>query len=237
MKQPQLFNITGIVAIVGALMLGTGFAMLGKFFGYPDIIREGSSVLLTSLHEKKAFVPYLYYLVGLGGVALIFFSVLFKRIIEVNGQKSVLADMGMISGIICGVLLYIGIQRYFVLFPFLAEQYVNHSANPETIDLVFQSFSKYVGFTVTEHSMFNFLCLMVIFFSTAMIKSGVFGKWLGYIGIVFACMLLYGSLEVINVPLGFLINRIASKCIIGWLLGVGVSLVVAKPNYLLKSTA
>lgn len=222
MKQRRLTLTIGVLAIISSLFILIGFFLLAKIFGYPDIIREGPAHLLTELYLKRDLVPYLYYLVGLGGLLIIFISIGLRKI---TAQKSIFADFAMISGIISGLLLYIGLQRYFVLFPYLGELQVNSNISPEIIEVTFQALSKYIGFSLTEHSMFIFLALMILFFSIAFLKGKGLTKWIGWPGIALSLSLLYGSAEVINVPLGFMVNRIASKAAGLWLLALGIILI------------
>lgn len=225
MKQNRLMLTAGILAIASSLSILIGFFLLAKIFGYPDIIREGTAHLLSALHTKKDSVPYLYYLVGAGGLLMLFTSICLKKIVEIE-QKSIFTELGMISGIIAGLLLYLGLQRYFVLFPYLGELQVAGNVDPEIIEVVFQSFSKYIGFSLTEHSMFIFLALMVLFYSISFLKTKIIPKWLCWTGVILSVSLLYGSAEVLNIPFGFIANRLASKGAGIWLLFVGLSLLL-----------
>jgi len=202
--------------------------MLGKTFGYPEIIRQSPEVILNRLYEQKHLVPYLYYVgVGLGGLSIIITSILLRRIFRSEEEK-IWAELGSTFGILSGLLLYTGIVRYTFLFPYLAEHRVRGTWDPATIDLVFNAFNIYVGVSVAEHVQFTFTIIMLLAFSTAIVKYGRLHRWVGYFGFATAVILAYGNLEVFGAPGAFLFNRAGSKMIALWLLLTGFSLLLKR---------
>ncbi|MBN2531205.1 MAG: DUF4386 family protein [Deltaproteobacteria bacterium] len=224
MSEKQTLIVTAVMSIVTALLMGTCFGMLGAFFGYPEIIRETPQVLLTRLYEQRHIVPYLYYGLGIAGVLIVFTALLIHESIRIFGG-SIFSVMGRVSGVIVGVLLFTGILRYVVLFPYLADQYMNGNSEKETLILVFQSFQYHVGVCVTEHAMFFFLSLMLVFFSVALLKTGRLGRWTAIFGIATAVLLFYGNFELFDVPYAFSVNRLASKLSGVWLIFLGITII------------
>lgn len=228
----NLNTSTGILAIIGSLTVVICFILLGKTFGYPEIIRQSPEVILNRLYEQRHIVPYLYYIgVGLGGLSIIIISILLRLIFRSEEEK-VWAELGSTFGILSGLLLYAGIVRYTFLFPYLAEQRVRGAWDPETIDLIFNAFNIYVGVSVAEHVQFTFTILMLLSFSTAIIKYKRLHRCVGYFGVATAIVLAYGNLEVFGAPGAFLFNRAGSKMIALWLLLTGISLLSKKGNVL-----
>lgn len=226
MENVVLEKWTGVLAIVGSLMVTTCFILLGKTFGYPEIIRQSPEVILTRLHEQRHIVPYLYYVgVGLGGLCIFMTSILLRKILDPDG-KAVLPYLGQFCGVISGFLLYVGIIRYTILFPFLAELRALGRYDTQTIDLVFSAFNIYVGVSVAEHVQFTFTSLMLIFFGIVVLKGTVLSKWTGYFALLTAVVLLYGNLEPFGMPGAFFFNRLGSKLIAIWLLWVGADLLL-----------
>lgn len=221
MTKNAIIRTGAVVSILSAGLITAGFVSLGITFGYPDIIREGTSVLLTKLYEQRELVPFLYYILALGAGLLVFSSFFLKKILE--DYKNVFAELGQICGIIAGILFCTGILRYFTLFPLLA-QYMKDGTDFQIIDTVFNAFQIYTGQTITEHVMFAFLSLMTLFFSIAFIQTKFIFKWISYFGILSGIMLFYGNLELFGLPLTFAINRVAADMCGGWLLMVGVVL-------------
>ncbi len=231
-----LFRLTGFLAVFGGLMAIIGFALLSRFFGYPEIIREEPKVILEKLYAERHIVPYLYYIgIGIAGICLLFFSMLLKKIFSIYGED-LWAYMGCFCGMISGLLLYAGIIRYTFLFPFLAEQRVKGTYDAKTIDLVFASFNTYVGDSIAEHVQFTFTSLMLLFFGIAILKTNIINKWIGYFGIVTSVVLIYGNTEFFGMPGAFTFNRIGGDMIALWLLAVGLNLLFKRefPDQVLK---
>lgn len=228
MKKGTLITVTGVISTLAALFIGFGFAMLGPVFGYPDIIREGTTALLEKIHETRHITPYLYYCIGIGGVFIIYSSFLIKRVVDLKEEKNIFAELGMISGILCGAILFVGILRYLMLFPHLAQLSLADTANKETINLLFEAFNLYIGNTVTEHCMFMFLALMLFFFSIAIFQTNFVAKWIGIYGIIVGLMLFYGNMEPFHLPLSFQANRLAGDLAGAYFLLIGLDLLIMK---------
>lgn len=228
MKNRTLVTTGGVISVLAALFIGAGFAFLGPVFGYPEIIRTGSATLLSKLHETRHITPYLFYCIGIGALLVIYASYFMKRVVNLWDEKSVFADLGMLSGIICGVLLFTGILRYFLLFPRLAALRVTIPEAQQTIDLLLESFNLYNGNTVTEHCMFMFLSLMLLFFSIAIFQTRFVAKWIGIYGIAVGLLLFYGNLEPFELPLTFIANRMAGNLAGLFLLFVGLDFLIMK---------
>ncbi|MCF8128301.1 MAG: DUF4386 family protein [Deltaproteobacteria bacterium] len=236
MENVILEKWTGVLAIVSSLMVTTCFILLAKTFGYPEIIRQSPEVILTRLYEQRHIVPYLYYVgVGLGGLCIFVTSILLRKILDPDG-KAILPHLGQFCGVMSGFLLYVGIIRYVILFPFLAELRASGRYDTQTIDLVFSAFNTYVGVSVAEHVQFTFTSLMLIFFGIAVLKGKILGKWTGYFALLTAVVLLYGNLEPFGMPKSFFFNRLGSKLIAIWLLWVGVNLLLKNKGSLINRT-
>ena len=235
MENMILRKWTGVFAIVSSLMVTTCFILLAKTFGYPEIIRQSPEIILTRLHEQRHIVPYLFYIgVGLGGLCIFITSILLRKILDPDG-KEVLPYLGQFCGVMSGFLLYVGIIRYTILFPFLAELRALGSYDTQTIDLVFSAFNTYVGISVAEHVQFTFTSLMLIFFGIAVLKARILSKWTGYFALLTSVVLLYGNLEPFGMPGSFFFNRLGSKMIAIWLLLVGVNLLLKSKSPLVSA--
>jgi len=226
MESKILCRVTGAIAIVTSLSVTVCFILLGKIFGYPEIIREAPEIILTRLYEHRGSVPYLYYVgVGLGGISIIYMTVLLRKILD-PANKGIFAHLGQLSGFAAGLLLYIGVLRYSILFPYLAELRINRTYEPGMIDLVFDSFNMYVGVSIAEHAQFLFTGLMFVFFGISFIQSKIISSWIGLFGFGSAIVIAYGSLEPFDFPKAFVFNRIGSELIGIWFLLIGTNLVI-----------
>ncbi len=227
MKRKTLFIITGITTIVQAVLMAAGFGLLAQIFGYPEIIREKPGVVLTELHKHASVVPYLYLGVAYSGGLVVFVAVLLKKVFE-KETNAVWVDLGQISGVLSGFTFLFGLMRWLVLFPWLADLYANQQADPKILELLFEAFNSYVGFSVAEHVGFLFLSLMLIFFSLTILNSKLIPAWVGWLGLLVGLWVAYGNAEVFHLPFAFLVNRIAPEISVVWCVLIGVYLILAK---------
>lgn len=227
-KMNKIYNVSGILAILGGSVAIVGFILLNKIFGYPEIIRAEPSVLLNRLFDTKHIVPYLYYIgVGGAGLCIIFFSTLYSQI-QIDRGENTYSSMGKISGIISGLLLYAGIIRYSILFPQLAVLRESNQFNNETIDLIFKAMNTYIGDSLAEHVQFTFSSLLVLFFSLSNLKTETVSKWISYFGFILTVILVIGNLEQFGLSFAFIFNRLGGDLLAIWLIINGISLCLKK---------
>lgn len=226
MKELQRsFVPAGIVSICAGLLVILCVAGLKHYFGYPEIIREEPGIIMERLLKAKSTVPYLYYFgVGGFGITVFFFSILFSQSLSESGEK-IWSGLGRVCGIVSGVLLYVGIIRYSILFPKLAQLRESGEYSADSIDLVFITMNTYVGESVAEHSQFLFTALMLIFFAVSAMKIRVLPKWLCLISILIGIIDLIGNLEHFGFSFAFMFNRTGPMLLSIWMIITGVILI------------
>jgi len=216
---------TGLLALSGGIAVISGVTGLTQIFGYPDIIRQPPSVILEKLYETRHIVPFLYYFgVGGAGLSTIFFATLFGKMLQLKGDGT-WAPLGKICGIISGLLLYVGIIRYSILFPKLAELRHFNEYPPEMVDLVFRTINIYVGESVAEHAQFLFTALMMTFFGVSICKTRLLPLWLAYFAFIIAVVDIIGNFEHFGCSFAFAFNRTGPKLFALWMLCSGVILI------------
>lgn len=227
MKRTTLFKITGITAITQAVLMAVCFGLLAQIFGYPEIIREAPSVILTELFKGIRVVPYLYQGVAYCGLLLVFEAILFKKSFE-DETNEVWLDLGQMSGVLSGFVFLMGLMRWVVLFPWLAELYATRQADPKLLELLFEAFNTYVGFSVAEHVGFLFLSLMCLFWGITILRTRLIPAWVGWLGLLLGVWVIYGNTEVFHFPFAFLANRIGPELLGVWNIIVGLYLILKK---------
>lgn len=216
--------VAGILSISVGMVVTIGFVLLGRYFGYPEIIRESPQIILAKLYETRHVVPYLYYAgVGGGGICIFFLSLFLRKIFQLAGEE-LWSDVGQYCGMIVGICLYAGIIRYTFLFPLLARFRVEGAYDPNTIDLVFEAFNTYIGDSVAEHVQFTFMFFWLLFFSIAILKTRILNSWLAIGGIILSIIIFYGNLEFFGAPGAFWANRQGADFVALWTLALGVNL-------------
>ncbi len=225
-QERTLFRAAGIIAICGGLCVVGGVAGLKYFFGYPDIIRADPGIIMKRLFETRDIVPYLYYFgVGGAGISMFLFSLLFGSLLDGRGER-VWSMLGKYCGAVAGVLLYVGIIRYSILFPALAALRESGAYDSAGVDLVFKAINTYVGDSVAEHAQFTFSSLMFLCFGISLLKTRILPSWVAWFAIVTTLVILIGNLEQFGFKFAFVFNRTAAKMLAVWLLCAGAALLV-----------
>ena len=130
---------------------------------------------------------------------------------------------------LAGLVQALGLLRWVFLVPHLARESAA-GADPKVIDLVFQSFHRYLGVAVGEHLGYLSTGAFTILLSVG--AWSVLPLWLTIPGIVIGAMLVIGALEFVGpferegwkvagflVPVGYTLWSV-------WLLVIGVVLLV-----------
>jgi hypothetical protein len=91
--------------------------------------------------------------------------------------------------------------RWPFLVPYLARAMAEPSTTParkEAVDVVFQSFNRYLGVAVGEHLGFLLTGFWSILVGAAITQSAVLPAWIGIAGIVVGAVLALCSLEFVG---------------------------------------
>lgn len=218
-----LFVAAGITSILAGLLPAIGFQLLGNY-GYPELIRETPQVILGTIYDTGNALPYLYYIgIGGAGIGIFFVALLLGKIFQLAGDDT-WGYLGKYCAMVDGLCLYGGIIRWTFLFPMLARFRAEGAYDTKTVDLVFEAFSTYVGDTIAEHVGFTFMFLWVLFFSIAILKTGVLNRWLAVVGVALSLLVLYGNLEFFGAPGAFWANREGADWVALWAIALGVNL-------------
>ena len=139
------------------------------------------------------------------------------------------ATLGLVVGVAAAVVQGLGLIRWVFLVPHLARE-ADAGADPRTIDLVFQSFHRYLGVAVGEHLGYLGTGAWTILLSLG--ASAALPLWLVIAGVVIGIMLLVGALEFVGpfeprgwgfagilIPVGYILWSL-------WLIALGVLLLL-----------
>ena len=104
-------------------------------------------------------------------------------------------------GVVASVVQFLGLIRWPFLVPYLARESARADASParhEAIDIVFQSFNRYLGVAVGEHLGFLFTGAWTALVGAAILQSSNVNGWVGVAGIVIGVALALCSLEFVG---------------------------------------
>jgi len=203
---------------------------LAQRFDYPDVLRQPTDEVLRRFREGGSSLVLIWW-----GFALS--AVLFAPLVVLVGTQLGDADRSLVAlsvviGVLASVLQFLGLIRWPFLVPYLAreaEGAAPDSARGEAVDVVFQSFNRYLGVAVGEHLGYTLTGVWSILTGVALIQTDAVPSWLGVIGVVVGPLFLLSSFEFLGrfEPSGWkLAGRVTPIAYILWslwLVAVGVA--------------
>ena len=226
--------LTGILLIALPIAFNVAFAALAARFEYPDILRRGTGEVLERFRAGGSSLVLLWWAFAMTAVLLAPTAALLSASLE--GADPALLSTATVVGVLAGVTQFLGLMRWPFLVPFLARADGEPDATParrEAIDVVFQSFHRYLGVAVGEHLGYLFSGGWTILSSVAILMSGVVQDWIGFAGVLIGMLLVVCSFEFVG---GFedrgwrLAGAITPFVYVAWslwLVALGIALLVA----------
>lgn len=134
---------------------------------------------------------------------------------------------------LAAVVQFLGLIRWPFLVPYLARADADADTSPErreAIDIVFQSFNRYLGVAVGEHLGYLLTGGRSVLSGAAMLQATNTPGWLGVVGIVVGVALMVCSLEFVGRfedkgwKLASVLTPIAYMAWSVWLIAIGIAL-------------
>ena len=212
-----------VLLIAVPVAFNAAYGLLAWRFSYPGILREPTAVILERFRAGGSRLVLLWWFFALTALAFLPIPVLAARLVA----DPDVATLGLVVGIVAAVVQGLGLIRWVFLVPHLARESAA-GADPRTVDLVFQSFHRYLGVAVGEH--LGYLGTGAWTILLALGASASLPLWLVIAGVVIGIMLLVGALEFVGpfeargwavagvlIPVGYILWSL-------WLIALGVLL-------------
>jgi hypothetical protein len=103
-------------------------------------------------------------------------------------------------GVLASIVQFFGLIRWPFLVPYLSRTMADPDATParkEAVDVIFQSFNRFLGVAVGEHLGFLLTGIWSVLVGAAMLQTGL-PAWLGITGIAVGALLALCSLEFVG---------------------------------------
>jgi hypothetical protein len=188
----------GVVLIVAPLWFNANFALLGKRFEYPDILRRPTSEVLERFRAGGAGLILLWWMFMLSGLLLIAGAVLLGQVLGFG----VIVPVATTIGVLAGFVQMLGLLRWVYVVPGLARAYTDPSAGTEQKEAtaaVFRALHQYLGVGVGEHLGYLFTGIWSVLVGIAIVGDGTaLPVWLGWPGVVIGAGLVIGSAEFLG---------------------------------------
>jgi hypothetical protein len=220
----------GVFLIVAPLWFNTTFALLGKWFEYPDILRRPANEILDRFRAGGSSLILLWWMFMLSGLILILAVVLLGQALGFTGIVPVAVTIGVLAGLV----QMLGLLRWVYLVPSLARMNADPALQhgQREADLaIFRAAHRYLGVGVGEHLGYLFTGLWSALIGVAIIGSELLPAWMGWVGILLGAGLMLGSAEFLgpNEERGWRLAGAAIPILYVvwslWLLGLGIALI------------
>lgn len=225
--------LTGLLLLVLPLAYNAAFALLGRAFDYPDILRRPTSEILARFAAGGTRLILLWWGFALTAVLLVPAVVLLSA--TLGDANSTVLSLATAVGLLAALVQFLGLIRWPFVVPYLARTATDSATSPaakDAIEVTFQTLNRYLGIAVGEHLGYLFTGAWTALVGVALIQSDVLHPLFGVIGLVLSPLFLLGSLEFVGSfegagwrPAG----AIVPAAYIGWsiwLLALGIGLLV-----------
>lgn len=220
----------GILLIVAPLWFNATFALLGKRFDYPAVLRRPATEILDRFRAGGSSLILMWWMFMLSGLLLIPAAVLLGQALGFAG----IVPLAVTVGVLAGLVQMLGLLRWVYLVPSLARMNADPalgSGDREATLAVFRAMHQYLGVGVGEHLGYLFTGIWSILTGVAVIGAESIPAWIGWAGIVLGAGLIIGSAEFLgpNEERGWALAGTAIPILYVawslWLLAMGVALI------------
>ena len=221
----------GVLLIVAPLWFNATFALLGKRFEYPNILRRPASEILDRFRAGGSSLILLWWMFMLSGLLLIPAVVLLGQALGFTG----IVPLAVTVGVLAGLVQMLGLLRWVYLVPSLARMNADPAlerAQREANIAVFRAMHQYLGVGIGEHLGYLFTGIWSVLIGVAIAGEELVPTWMGWAGIVIGAGLIVGSAEFLgpNEEHGWSVADAAIPILYIawslWLLAMGVALIV-----------
>jgi hypothetical protein len=221
----------GAFLILAPLWFNATFALLGKRFDYPDILRRPATEILDRFRAGGSSLILLWWAFTLSGLLLIPAVVLLGQALGFTG----IVPLAVTVGVLAGLVQMLGLLRWVYLVPSLARMSADpgiESGQREVSIAVFRAMHQFLGVGVGEHLGYLLTGIWSVLTGVAVVGRGPVPAWMGWAGIVVGVGLIIGSAEFLGrdeedgwalagaaIPILYIAWSL-------WLLGMGIALIV-----------
>ncbi|TCC46321.1 DUF4386 domain-containing protein [Kribbella pittospori] len=193
----NVVRTAGIVLIIAPLWFNANFALLGKRFDYPDILRRPTAEILHRFRAGGSSLILLWWTFMLSGLLLIAGAVLLGQVLGFGGIMPLATTIGVLAGLV----QMLGLLRWVYLVPALARAYADPTLEPAQRDVhaaIFRALHQYLGVGVGEHLGYLFTGIWSALLGVGVIQGTALPTWLGWPGVVIGAGLAVGSAEFLG---------------------------------------
>jgi len=192
-------TIAGLLLIVVPIGFNVAFALLAARFDYPDILRRPTADVLAKFRAGGTPLVLTWWAFALTALLMVPLVLLLSS--AIGDADPTLLAVATTTGVLAAAVQFLGLIRWPFLVPYLARTDADPAASEarrEAVDIVFQSFNRYLGVAVGEHLGYLFTGAWTTLTGIALTQTTAAPSWLGVLGIVIGPVLMLCSLEFVG---------------------------------------
>jgi hypothetical protein len=192
-------TIAGLLLIAVPLAFNTAFALLAARFDYPDILRQPTADVLSKFRAGGTALVLTWWAFALTALLMVPLVVVLAG--AINDADPTLLAVATTVGVLAALVQFLGLVRWPFVVPYLARSDADPDASAarrEAVDVVFQSFNRYLGVAVGEHLGYALTGAWTTLIGVALTQTSAVASWVGVPGIVIGPILMLCSLEFVG---------------------------------------
>jgi hypothetical protein len=181
------------------IAFNAAFGLLASRFDYPDILRRPTDEVLARFREGGTTLVLVWWSFAL--TALLFAPVVVLLSQAIGDADGALVAVATTIGVLAAAVQFLGLIRWPFLVPYLARVAAEPDAAParrEAVDVVFQSFNRYLGVAVGEHLGYALTGTWTLLIGVALTQTTAAPTWLGIVGLAIGPLLILCSFEFVG---------------------------------------
>lgn len=229
---PVIARLTATMLIVQFVLMFVALFVLGSAINWPASLDEPASVNLPLILEQRGAVALGYSSYFLSSLLLAPIALLLFQL-ERGSRSNAALLVGAGFGVLASFAKLLGISRWLLMMPALAEAYVDPAASEATraaITVTYDAFNNYAGGVGEVLGVALLSGLWTLLVSVALLHPNrIAPRWMGYYGLVVTALLLVAVLGAFGYDLGpiLIVQGFAFQC---WMLFLGLFLLRRRPG-------
>lgn len=218
--------------LIEFLLIFAPLIILGGAINWPASLDEPASVNLPLILEEAGAVKLGYFLYLIYSVLVIPVALVISRVVAGAQGPNTLLQIANGFAVGSAVLRVLGIIRWLIPMPLLAQVYTDPAttaATREAVTIMYEMLNGYAGSVGEVLGVGLFAALWVAATSIVILRDGSLPRWVGGYGLLTALALMAGLLEIINIDAGAMLTINVTMLHFWWL---AIALIVlARPQW------
>ena len=194
-----------VLLIIQFLLMFVPVIVLGGAINWPASLDQPASVNLPLILEQAGAVKFGYFVYMVYSILIIPVALVIARLVAGRHHGNTLLQIATGFAIGSAVLRVLGIIRWLIAMPLLAQVYIDPTtseATRESVSVMYDMLNAYAGSIGEVLGVGFFAALWVGLTSFVIVREGGLPRWLGVFGLLTAVALMAGLGEIINLDVG-----------------------------------